>query len=183
MTKLQKYTVVLMLVFSVFFAIYVSAEESKIGYIDSWKIFENYKGKGEQQAQFDREQEEWEKKASEMEQEIVDLKEELDKNIMWSEERKAGQRQRIEQKQTELQDYVREIWGPNGKAYRRNAELTNPIIEEIVQVVQELGVEENYSIILDVSESGIVYAAQGLDLTQRIIDILNEKYDEANRNK
>jgi outer membrane protein len=156
----------------------VYAQDAKLGYIDSWKIFENYKGKSEQQAQFDREQEEWETKATQMEQEIQELKDELENNIMWSEERKLQQRQKIEEKQAELQEYVREIWGPEGKAYQRNAELTNPIIEEIIQVVQEIGVEENYSMILDVAESGIVYAAEGLDLTQRIIDVLNERYEE-----
>ena len=177
MLKSQKLILVTLFIVSIFLAANAFAE-TKIGYIDSWKIFDNYKGKGDQQAQFDREQEEWEKRATAMEQEIEQLQEELNTNIMWSEEKKAQQKQKIEDKQAELQDFIKEIWGPNGKAYLRNAELTNPIIEEIVQVVQELGAEENYSLILDVAESGIVYAAQGLDLTQRVIDILNKKYDE-----
>ena len=54
-----------------------------------------------------------------------------------------------------------------------NAELTQPIIEKMNLVLNELGENEGYDIIFDVAPGGIVYADEGFDLTDRVLDGLN----------
>ena len=55
--------------------------------------------------------------------------------------------------------------------------MTKPIIDRINKLLEEIGEEEKYTIIFDIAESGIVYAKQGMDMTDRVIEELNREFE------
>ncbi|WP_420634696.1 OmpH family outer membrane protein [Candidatus Palauibacter sp.] len=55
---------------------------------------------------------------------------------------------------------------------RRRTELLAPILERITQVIEDLRAERSYSIVLDITESGVVAADASLDITGAVLERL-----------
>ena len=55
---------------------------------------------------------------------------------------------------------------------QRQAELIQPIMEEVTSVIEALREEGNYSLILDAGAGSIISADPSLDLTQEVISRL-----------
>ena len=51
----------------------------------------------------------------------------------------------------------------------RQSELTSEIMQMISQVIDRMGVEDDYTLIFNASQSGLVYMATTLDITDEII--------------
>ncbi|TET45905.1 hypothetical protein E3J62_06120 [candidate division TA06 bacterium] len=160
----------------VFLSSLVVADAAKIGYISSGRIFREFVGASDVQKQFQKEVDEWRKKAEEMKKEINRLSEEFkDQVLMLSEEAKERKRSELEQKKQKYEAFISEIWGPDGKAARKEIELTKPLVTKIDKILEKLAEEEGFDLILDIDESSIVYSREGLDLTDRALEELNKE--------
>ncbi len=149
--------------------------EVKIGYIDSARIFAEYKGTADAQRTFDEEVVTWEAQAQKMKVELDSLSQEYERqSMMMSETKKTERQQEIMLKNQEYETFVQSVWGPQGKLANKNSELVAPIVEKINVILEKLGDEEGYTLVLDASVGGIVYAADGIDLTTQVLDKLNE---------
>lgn len=147
--------------------------EVKIGYIDTVKIFANFKDTVEAEEIYKKEVESWKKQAEEMEAELARMREEIQsQSLMLSEDKIAEKRLLLEQKMQEYQKYMQETFGDNGLAARRNRELTEPIVEKINAVIAQIAEEQGYSLVLDSSQGTLVYAAPDMDLTDVVIERL-----------
>ena len=103
---------------------------------------------------------------------------------MLSEERLREKEEERDRLRQEYQDFAESIWGINGKAAQRNAELTQPIAEKILEVIAKIGEEKKLKIILDAGTGGVVWAEDEVNLTQVVLDDLSlglgtEEEDEA----
>jgi len=129
----------------------------------------------EAQRTLDDEQREWLKQAKQMEDEISAMEKELEnQSLLLSDEKKAERLQEIQKKYLDYQQFQQEIWGEQGKLYQRNKELTQPIIDKVNQVIQKIGEDLDYDIIFDASVGNIVYAKDDYDLTDMVLEDLNE---------
>jgi outer membrane protein len=154
----------------------VRAAEMKIGYIDSQKILRDFRGTTEVQRQFDKEVESWRRQSQEKKKEIDDLKTAFDKqSLMLSDEARQEKETEIAQREREYTQFVQDVFGPNGKLEQRNAELTKPLVERINKILEKLGAEEDYGLILDTAQGGVAYAPKKSDLTQQVLDELNRE--------
>jgi outer membrane protein len=152
-------------------AISLLAQEAKIGYIDSIKIFADYRETQEAERLYRQEVDQWTAQKQQKEQEIVKLREELQaQSLMLSEEKKLE----LDRKMAEYEQFMQETFGDDGLAARRNKELTQPIVEKINTILEELGKEQGYTIIFDVANANIVYADKTLDLTDVVLTKLNQ---------
>lgn len=157
--------------------LFLLAQEVKIGYIDSGRILQEYKGIAELQSQYEKEVREWQRKAEEMRREIEQMQRELEaQSIMLSEEARLRRIKEIEEKQREYEQFLQEIWGPEGLAKKRNEEIMRPLIEKIQNILQTIGENEGFTVILDIASGAVVYAKEGLDLTDRVLEELNREY-------
>ncbi len=157
--------------------LFLLAQEVKIGYIDSGRILQEYKGIAELQRQYEKEVREWQRKAEEMRREIEQMQRELEaQSIMLSEEARLRRMKEIEEKQREYEQFLQEIWGPEGLAKKRNEEIMRPLIEKIQNILQTIGENEGFTVILDIASGAVVYAKEGLDLTDRVLEELNREY-------
>ena len=72
---------------------------------------------------------------------------------------------------------IEEIYGENGKIITRNNELIQPIMNKLKIVIESIAIENNYSLVLDASLGVIGYGKSKLDITDRIIEKMEETVD------
>jgi outer membrane protein len=155
-----------------------SADEVKMGYVDTVRIFAEYRETVEAEEIYKKEVEAWKKKAEEMETELAQLREEIQsQSLMLSEEKLGEKKLALDQKYKEYQQYMNDIFGEDGEAARRNKELTQPIVEKINGVISQIAESEGFTIIFDSAQGNIVYAKKEMDITELVIEKLSEKME------
>jgi len=159
---------------------FASFSEVKIGYIDSARIFQEYKGMESISKQFNEEQTEWQLTAEEMLRELERLKSELEsQRLMLTDEALRSKENEIRDKQREYEEFLQQVWGPDGQAARKNVELTKPVVDKINAVLEDLATEEGFTMIFDIAEGSVVYAKEGLDVTDLVLEELNKEFAPA----
>jgi outer membrane protein len=147
------------------------AEEIKLGYIDTVKIFAEFKETVDAEAIYKKEVDAWKKKASDMEAALATMREEIQsQSLMLSEEKQV-----FDRKLQEYNQYMTDVFGDNGQAAKRNKELTQPIVEKINAVIAQIAEAEGYTLILDAAQGNIVFAKKALDLTARVMEELEKQ--------
>ena len=139
----------------------------KIGYIDLQKVIRDSKAGKSAKASFENE---FKKK-----KQIIDNK----ANILAQEKQdfisqsplmddnarkiKAEEIQQNEKELTRLRDDFRE------ELQKKDFELTQKILKELESVIRVIGDKEGYSLIVEKTESGIIYGADNVNITQKVI--------------
>jgi outer membrane protein len=150
--------------------------ELKIGYINSEQIFREYEGTQQAQEKFNKEVAKWEQQATEMQKEIKDLQQQLEKqSLLLSEERKREIQSELQEKMVTYQKFLQEKFGQQGEALKKNEDLTRPIIERINVILEDIAKAENYDFVFDARNGGLVWAKPAYDLTERVLQILNKE--------
>ena len=72
-------------------------------------------------------------------------------------------------------DYERMVEDQKQELQLKEAELTGEILEKLIPIVRDYGKKHGFSIIFERSERVLLYADEGLDLTDKIIAILDSK--------
>lgn len=152
------------------------SKEQKIGYADLNFIIDNYRTAQEAKAAYEAELAKFRKKADSLKQLYERAQQELDdQKLILSEGGLSAKLIEIKQLKKQYEDYLNEVWGKSGRAERKNRELIGPILQNIQNVVKKLAMKEGFTLILDASESKIVYAQPDLDITMRVLAELNKE--------
>jgi Skp family chaperone for outer membrane proteins len=150
-----------------------AATAQKIAVIDFQLVFDQYEATEDAQRTLDRQLKEWDEEAKAMRDSIDALKAEIEsQRLMLSEERLQEKQDEMRRRQDEYQSFAESIWGVNGRAVKRNEELTQPIAERILKVVTRIGDERNLDLILDAGTGGVVWAKDEVNITQFVLDDL-----------
>lgn len=161
---------ILLLAFSLLFS-----ESEKIVYIDTERVLEESKDTQEAQRLFAIEQENWQAELEEMDTELERLNTEYEsKKMILTETGKAEAEETINQLLSQRQTFIQDIYGENGIAIQKNAELLEPILTKLKNVIEKVAIENNYSIVLDAASGAIRYAKQNLDITDQIIEEMDK---------
>jgi outer membrane protein len=159
--------------FSFFWANETASQEGKIGYVDSMKLRTEFGQFADAQAEFDKDVQVWQEEIAEMERVVDSLENDLEKtSLVLSQAKKKEKEENLETKKLEYQRLTNEIFGPSGRAEKRNAELTRPILDKINQVLEKIATEENFIMIFDSVNGNIAYAKKSLDLTDLVLEEL-----------
>lgn len=82
-------------------------------------------------------------------------------------------------KQAELQkklvDFQRKAAETQMTLQQQERSLTKPLIDELRSIIEGLGKERGYSLILEKNESAVLYAETGSDLTDEVVKRFNDK--------
>jgi outer membrane protein len=152
-----------------------ASQEGKIGYVDSMRLRAEFKDFKDAQAEFDENVRTWQDSLALMELQIDSLKQDLeDTKLLLSEGKKKEKQDNLKAVELKYQNLTNDIFGPGGRAERRNAELTRPILDKINQVLEKIAAEENYVMILDSVNANIAYAKKNLDLTDIVLEELRK---------
>lgn len=152
------------------------AQTVKIGYIDSIKIFAENQETQDAERVYRRDVEQWEAQKQRMEQELMRMGEELNaQSPMLSEEKKAERRLEMQRKSDDYKRFMSETFGDDGLAAKRNKELTQPIVEKINRIIEDIAKEQGLSMVFDVANANIVYADKQFDITDLVLTRLGSQ--------
>ncbi len=163
------------------------ADEIKIGYVNSAEIFASYKAFTDVQERFNKEVEEWQQRTEEMKGQVDSLAAYIKGEIAvlpprlpfhaLSEAKQQEKQQEYQARETAYLEYVNTIFGPDGTAERRNAELTQPVLDKINSVIARLAQEDGYHYVFDAVAGNIAYADTKFDLTDMVVEELNKEIE------
>ncbi len=170
MKRLMLLTVVLLTLVAVPAAI--AADAMKVGYVDLQKALNlsaaGKAAKEKMKAKF----KDYDVDVQKKQDELKKLKDELEKQAMLlSAEARAAKERDYQQK---VKDYQRLTKDIQEELQRTDADYTRKILEEIFKVVQQIGKQEGYTLILEKTESSILYASDGIDMTDRVIQAFDK---------
>jgi outer membrane protein len=146
------------------------ALDAKLGYIDSARIFQEFKVAQEAQQQFDRQVQSWRAESAEREKVVTQLRAEVrDQAAILSAARRQEKEEALQRAISDYERFVQDIWGPQGRALQENERATAEIVAQIRSAVEKVASEQALDLVLDAAGGTIVYAAKSLDLTEAVL--------------
>jgi outer membrane protein len=153
-----------------------TAANLKIGYIDSARIFQEFKEAQEAQARFDRQVQGWRDEAGEKEKLVKQLRDEVrDLSPILSSLKRQEKEEALQKAIAEHERFVQSIWGPQGRAAQENERTTREVVDQIRAVVEKMAGEKSLDLVLDSAGGFIIFADKSLDLTGEVVRVLNER--------
>ena len=152
-----------------------AAQNLRIGFVDSQRIFAEYKAAQEAQDRFAREIQSWRTEADDRRRQVDELRNELkDQDPLLSESKRLEKESALQKAVSDYDRFVQDFWGPNGKVQRLNDEITREVIGKVRDAVELLANREGYDLVLDAADGNVIFGVKSLDLTQRVLDDLNK---------
>ncbi len=132
-------------------------------YVEAEKMFEEFKNE---------KNDELKAKEQKFKAEVENYQRQL---LMLEEEAKKKEEQRLQQQQMILEKEVDDVYDPqNGLLAKKKMQLFSPILDLLGEVINKLGEEEDYDLILT-AETNILYAKQENDLSDKVLDALKSE--------
>jgi outer membrane protein len=148
--------------------------EVKLGYIDSSRIWVEYKDAAESQQRFERQVQGWRDEASEKEKSVTTLRlEARDQGPILSALKRQEKETALQRAVTEYESFIQEVWGPNGRATQENTRATEEVIQRVRVVVEKLSTQRGLDLVFDASGGFLIFADKALDLTNEVLAELN----------
>lgn len=93
---------------------------------------------------------------------------------------KQAKQDKMAEYQSELKDLKRMVDDSNSELKRQERSYVNRIAEDMTQVVQKLGKELKYDIVMEKQEAGIVHNSETVDITPIVIERYNKEWNAEN---
>lgn len=146
------------------------AQAPKLGYVDSQRILRETPGAEDIQQQLQQE-------AQRVQSQLQAFSDSLNKLVadyqqrsaMLSEEARQQQEQQIAATRDSLNQQAAQV---QQQAQQKESELLQPFLEQIQQVIDQVRVEEGYTMIFDKTSQALISADTTLDLTTKVIERL-----------
>jgi outer membrane protein len=152
-----------------------AAQTIRIGFVDSQRIFSEYKAAQEAQDRFGREIQAWRTEADDRRKAVDNLRNELkDQDPLLSESARLEKETALQKAVSDYDRFVQDFWGPNGKVQRLNDEMTREVISKVRDAVELLANRQGYDLVLDAADGNVIFGVKSLDLTQQVLDDLNK---------
>ncbi len=141
--------------------------DSKIGFVDLQKALNfSQAGKAAKES-ISKKVKDYEGSIEGKKAELKTLKDELEKQAVLLSEQARGEKERdYQQKLKDFQRFTKDI---QEELQRSDADYTRQILEKVLKVVAEMGEKQGYTVILEKSESSLLYADDKIDLTDAVI--------------
>ncbi|MDB4470675.1 OmpH family outer membrane protein [Deltaproteobacteria bacterium] len=148
--------------------------ETKIGYVDLQKAISlskaGVKARAEIAEQFKKYQEEFNAKREALEKTKVELEKQA---VLLSDSAKAQKERSFQQDIKDLQRFEKDA---KEELQQKDSDQTQLVLRGMLEVLEKLGADGGYQLILEKTQSGIFYADQSIDLTDELI----KAFDAAN---
>ncbi|MCF7920688.1 MAG: OmpH family outer membrane protein [Candidatus Cloacimonetes bacterium] len=156
-------------------------ETLKLAYIDTDRVMKECQDTQEAQQLFQSEQLSWNEEIQGFDTEIQRLNDEYEqKKLILTESGKTEAKNKIKDLMARRDQRVNEVFGDGGLAMQKNAELLEPILNDLREVIEKISTDENIDVVFDASTGGILYAVPRLDITDQVIEEMNKVTDTDN---
>lgn len=165
--------ILLLTIIPVLFAFSAYADELKIAYVDLNRAL-NESAAGEKAVKVLEDMVKAKQETiNEKGLEIKKIEDELAKQASILTEESINEKR--DQREKLLRDYKRMVKDSQDEVQKKQKEFMADIITNLRTIVAKIGEEEGYSMILERTESGILYIPEDLDITDKLITKFNEK--------
>jgi outer membrane protein len=147
------------------------AAELKIGFVDIQKAINECQAGKEAKRAITKEVEKFQRLIADKQRELQTMKESLDKQSpMLNPEAKATKEKEY---QTKLREFQR--WGEDSQneINQKRIEMERNVSLGLQKVIQKLGADEGYTLVLEKNEAIVLFASKSIDLTDRVIKIFD----------
>ncbi len=152
-----------------------AAAELKVGVVDLQKAMELSEEGQKAKAAFQKKVEQVQKDLKAKQDELALMKEEIDRqNLLLSD---SARMEKQSSYQLGLKDFKRQYEDAQEELRLEDAKLSEKIIKDLQAVIEDFGKKEGYDLILEKTQSAVMYRDSKFDITSRIILL----YDEAKK--
>lgn len=149
----------------------------RLAYVDTAELLNNYEGMKVAREAYQKKTVQWKANVdtlmSEVQQAIKDYEKEASR--MSSKEQDLS-KQLIKTKQDQLRSYQQAI---QQQSQQEDQQMTEAVLSTVNSLIKEYGESNSYKIIIGATNMGnVVYAKEGINITQDILEILNKEYSE-----
>ncbi len=144
-----------------------SAQEMKVGSVDIQRAVNECQAGKDAKKRIMAEVEKFQKQVEDKQKELQTLKESLERQApMLTADARAAKEKDYQNK---LKDFQR--WGEDSQneLNQKRAEMERKIGLDLFKVVQKIGADENYTVILEKNENIVLFSNKSTDLTDRVI--------------
>ncbi len=155
----------------------VSAAELKIGVVDLQKAMELSEAGQKAKTLFQKKVDQVQSDLKAKQDELALLKEEIDRqSVLLSDEARMEKQSSY---QSGLKDFKRLYEDAQEELRMEDAKLSEKILKELQEVIEEYGAKEKFDLIMEKTQSGLLHRDMSLDITSKIILL----YDESKKGK
>ena len=155
----------------------VSCQQQKIGFVDNVELINNYQEKIDTEVKIKTKIEDFQKRTDSLRQSF-----QLEINDAEIQARKMSQAG-IQKLSKDLQDkeqiLSQRVQFEKNQIAQESQTLNDSIINKVIDFVKDYGKTNSFNFILGSNEAGsVLYGQESSDLTQEILEALNEKYSK-----
>ncbi|WP_417884617.1 OmpH family outer membrane protein [Zunongwangia sp.] len=156
----------------------VSCNQEKTAYVDTTKVIQDYQEMKDVEAKFVAKRDSLSQLISGPQQQFQQEVQEFQKNAgSMSQSQLQKKQQELQQKSQQLQQRQQMI---GQQLQNESSSAIDSVVEKVKDFVAEYGKENGYTYIFGSNESAnIMYAKEGLDITDKVLKELNNKYGGA----
>ena len=145
----------------------VWAADLKIAYVDIQRAINECNAGKDAKKVITKEVERLQHLGAEKQKELQTLKESYDKQaLMLTPEARANKEKELQSKSRDFQRWMDDT---QNEMNQKRAEMERNISIGLVKVIQKVGADEGYTLILEKNEGIVLYASKALDITDRVI--------------
>lgn len=149
-----------------------AAAELKVGVVDLQKAMELSEEGQKAKAVFQKKVEQVQKDLKAKQDELALMKEEIDRqNLLLSD---SARMEKQSSYQLGLKDFKRQYEDAQEELRLEDAKLSEKIIKDLQAVIEDFGKKEGYDLILEKTQSAVMYRDSKFDITSRIILLYDE---------
>lgn len=152
-----------------------ASAQQKLGFVDSEAILRLLPEYQTARQQVDRLAAEWQAELDGFAQEIEDLENEFEaRELLYTPEDRRRKLTEIETRRTEMGQFRRRHFGPDGELFRQEQQAIRPIQERVLEAIEVIAEEGDYDFIFDRSgDLMFLYAQSSHDVTDLVLDELD----------
>lgn len=163
---------IITLFFFIFGLTFVKAQ--RFGYIDTQYILAKMPEYKEAQGEIDLLSQGWEKEILEMQKGIDAMYSELEaERVLLTEEMRKERTALIRQKEEDMKEYQKKVFGFGGLFFLKKQELVKPVMDKVWDAVEKVSKQNNLAIVFDkASQLVMIYTDPRYDYTDFVLDEL-----------
>ncbi|MEX2596247.1 MAG: OmpH family outer membrane protein [Salibacteraceae bacterium] len=178
MTTKEKIIVLILFILNALaiFAVYIFNKPPKIGYVYNDRLFSEYNAVGEVRAEYTRTVTQWENEIDSSRQSLGKAVQRFNHEYASLDEHEREERRALlnamqesfEATKSRIEDQMRE----------HDLKVSGVILKQIDTYVQDLGRSEGFDLIIGATDEGnMLYGGDAIDVTDKIVSGLNDKYE------
>lgn len=141
--------------------------QSKVVYVDMQKAVQTTKAGSKAKKELENEFNTKKKKLQGQEDKLKKMQEDLEKKAMVLSDEVRGKKQA--EFQQEMMEYQKLVAQSQQEIQKREQDLTKPILEKMSKVIEQISKEKGYDLVLERQGNNVLWAKKEADITDEVI--------------